>query len=162
MMRVPAELCESRGARAGTSRRVTPMAQHPNSRLAEASWVAVANSDVDALGKLWADDIVWHATTRNPWAGVYVGRDAVLDYLARVGEAGEVFDARLDDVLVSDDHMMLLCHMQLRHGSQEVEVDQAILARIEKTRVAEVWVTALDPQAIETYWEKVAEENGKR
>ena len=137
------------------------MKQHPNLKLAEASWLAVSDSDVAALEKLWADDIVWHVTGRSPWTGVYIGRDAVLDYLARVGESGGAYDARLDDVLVSDDRMMLLCHMQLRHADQELEVDQLLLARVEDARIAEVWILTLDPQVLEAYWEKVAEKTAK-
>ena len=135
------------------------MEQHPNAKLAAASWLAVSNSDVEALEKLWADDIVWHSTGRNPWAGTYVGREAVLDYLARVGEAVDTYDARLDDVLVSDDRLMLVCHMQLRHAGheeqEELEVDELLLARIENGKIAEVWLLALDPRVIKAYWEKV-------
>jgi ketosteroid isomerase-like protein len=130
------------------------MEQHPNSKLAAASWLAVSNSDVDALEKLWADDIVWHSTGRNPWAGVYVGREAVLDYLAQVGESVETVDARLDDVLVSDDRLMLVCSMRLKHaGLEELVMDELLLARIENAKIAEVWLLALDPEAVATYWE---------
>jgi ketosteroid isomerase-like protein len=128
--------------------------QHPNSKLAAASWLAVSNSDVDELEKLWADDIVWHSTGRNPWAGVYVGREAVLDYLAQVGESVETVDARLDDVLVSDDRLMLVCSMRLKHaGLEELVMDELLLARIENAKIAEVWLLALDPEAVATYWE---------
>jgi ketosteroid isomerase-like protein len=130
------------------------MEQHPNSKLAAASWLAVSNSDVDELEKLWADDIVWHSTGRNPWAGVYVGREAVLDYLAQVGESVETVDARLDDVLVSDDRLMLVCSMRLKHaGLEELVMDELLLARIENAKIAEVWLLALDPEAVATYWE---------
>jgi ketosteroid isomerase-like protein len=130
------------------------MEQHPNSKLAAASWLAVSNSDVEALEKLWADDIVWHSTGRNPWAGVYVGREAVLDYLAQVGESVETYDARLDDVLVSDDRLMLVCNMRLKHaGHEELEMNELLLARIENAKIAEVWLLALDPEAVAAYWE---------
>ena len=130
------------------------MEQHPNNKLAAASWLAVSNSDVEALEKLWADDIVWHSTGRNPWAGVYVGREAVLDYLAQVGESVETYDARLNDVLVSDDHLMLVCSMRLKHsGLEELMMDELLLARIENAKIAEVWLLALDPEAVTAYWE---------
>jgi ketosteroid isomerase-like protein len=134
------------------------MEQHPNTKLAAASWLAVSNSDVEALEKLWADDIVWHSTGRNPWAGAYVGREAVLDYLAQVGESLETYDARLDDVLVSDDHLMLICHMRLKHGGlEELEMDELLLARIENAKIAEVWLLALDPEAVAAYWANAVE-----
>ena len=82
------------------------MPEQPLLALARRAWEAVSDSDVDELEKLWAPDLVWHALGRGtPWAGDHAGREAVLDYLARIGESVETFDARLDDLLTSPDRI---------------------------------------------------------
>ena len=140
------------------------MAEHPNLQLAHRAWAAVAASDVDALAEIWAPDIVWHVTSRNPWTGDHVGQDAVLDYLADVGEVGEAYDMRLDDVLVSDERMLLVCHITARRAGKTVETGQLLLARVASGRIAEVWTLPLDPSAFNGFfpeprqtWSRVGE-----
>ena len=126
--------------------------KHPNVELAERAWVAVATSDVDALEALWSPDIIWHVTTRNPWYGDHVGPEAVLDYLASVGEAGEAYDSRLDDILVSDDRVLLVTRVAAKRKDREVDTGQCLLARVENGKMVEVWTLALDPAAFAQFW----------
>ena len=127
--------------------------EHPNAELATQAWEAIANSDIDALNELWAPDIVWHATSDNPWFGDHVGIDAILDYLAAVGEAGETYDTRLIDVLVSNDRVLLVTGLTARRFGKQVETSQCMLARIENAKIAEVWTLALDPEVFVGFWE---------
>ena len=131
------------------------MADHANLILARQAWQAVSQSDVATLQKLWAKDIVWHATGRGtPWAGDHEGQDSVLDYLARIGESVEQFDARLDDILVSDERVSFILHVTAKLGDRILEVDYQLLARIEGGVVVEVWTTPLDPVALGSFWER--------
>ncbi len=132
---------------------IVPMAEHPNLEIARRAWQAVSESDVDALAAIFADSIVWHATgRRTPWEGTHRGRDEMIDHLARVGESVEIFDARLDDVLVSSDRVAFIYHVSARRGDRSLEVDYQLLGRIENGMVVEVWTTPLDPLALETFW----------
>lgn len=133
---------------------------HPNLTLAERAWQAVASSDVDTLRQLWTPDIVWHVTTDNPWTGDHVGTDAVLDYLADVGEAGEAYDASIEDVLVSDHHVLLVYRVNARRGRRSIDTGQCLLARIEGDKMAEVWTLPLDPAAFAEFWRESARKAG--
>lgn len=129
------------------------MTEHPNARLARSAWDAIARGDADTLMTLLAPDLVWHATARGtPWMGEHRGAERILDFLARVGEATDVFDAQLVDVLVSDARVMVLFHVRLGVGARSAELDYLLLARVEDGRFAEVWTTPLDPAAIESFW----------
>lgn len=130
--------------------------QHPNAEIAKRAWEAVASSDADTLREIWAPDIVWHVTTENPWFGDHVGPDAVLDYLADIGEAGEAYDSRVVDILVSSDRVLLVTCVTARRHGREVETQQCLLARIEDGRMAEVWTLALDPAAFAGFWDRPA------
>ena len=129
------------------------MPDKANLQLARQAWQAVSQSDVDTLQKLWSADIVWHATDRGtPWVGDHRGQDAVLDYLARIGESVEIFDARLDDILTSSDRIAYLLHVSARLGDRTLELDYQLLARIEEGLVVEVWTTPLEPHVLEEFW----------
>lgn len=123
-----------------------------NHELAWRAWTAVADADVDRLREIWSEKIVWHATGRNPWAGNYEGTDAVLDYLAEVGESVDVFDARLDDVLSSENRMCLVFHLHIERGSRTLDLDYSLLARLEDGKVAEIWTSPLNPRSLEQFW----------
>jgi ketosteroid isomerase-like protein len=124
-----------------------------NIELAHRGWAAVSRGDVESLQQVFDENIVWHATARGtPWAGDHVGRDAVLDFLARIGESVETFDARLDDVLASDERAALLLHVSARREHLKLEVDYQLLVRIQRSLVAEIWTSPLDPRVLETFW----------
>jgi len=126
--------------------------KHSNVDLAERSWTAVAEADVEALNSLWSPDIVWHVTADNPWTGDHVGREAVLDYLAAVGEAGEAYEARVEDILASDDSLLIVSRVTARRGEHSVDTRQGMLARVEDGRIVEVWTLPLDPGAFSAFW----------
>ena len=124
-----------------------------NRELAWSAWHAVAEADVDSLREMWSEKIIWHATGRNPWAGRYEGQNAVLEYLARVGETVDVFDARLDDVLSSENRIGLVFHVHTERGERKLDLDYSLLARLEDGKVAEIWSSPLDPSALERFWQ---------
>lgn len=129
------------------------MTEHPNAQLARRAWDAISQGDAPALRATMNEDVVWRATARGtPWAGTHQGPDDVVDFLARVGEASEVFDASLVDVLVSDERVLFVFHVSLRRGGRVAELDYLLLGRVRDGRFSEMWSAPLDPAAIESFW----------
>lgn len=129
------------------------VSDHPNAALVRRVWDAIARGDADALRSFLAPDLIWRATARGtPWAGEHRGADAAVDMLARVGEATDVFDAKLVDILASDARVLLLFRVRIVIGPREVELDYLLLAEVEDGLLSQIWSAALDPQAIEAFW----------
>jgi ketosteroid isomerase-like protein len=134
------------------------MSDHPNVSLARAAWEAISRGDVEALLGALTSDVVWHATARGtPWYGTHRGAESVVDYLARVGEASEFFEATLVDVLASDERVLLVFHASFRRKGRVAELDYLLLARVREGKVAEMWTTPLDPGTIEAFWTRSRE-----
>jgi ketosteroid isomerase-like protein len=125
---------------------------HPNALIAKRAWQAVSEADVDTLRKLWGEDIVWHVTTRNPWCGEHVGLEAVLDYLANLGDSGDAYNSTLVDVLASDERALLLCGVSAAREGHSVESQYVILARFEGEKIVEVWTLPVEPEVLAAYW----------
>jgi ketosteroid isomerase-like protein len=139
------------GARAAGWR--APPMEHPNAQLARQAWDAIAHGDAEALRAVLAPDLIWRATAQGtPWFGVHQGSDAAIDMLARVGEATDVFDADLLDVLASDERVLVLFRVRIRVAPREVELDYLLLGRVEGERVVEVWTAALEPALLAAFW----------
>jgi len=129
--------------------------EHPNAELARRVWEALSRGDAESFRELLAPDIVWHAASLGtPWSGTHRGYEAVVDFLADIGEASDVVDSQWRDVLVSDDRVLVIYHVSVRVGTRHAELDYVWLARVEKGRFAEVWTVPLDPAAVEAFWVK--------
>ena len=129
------------------------MSPTPNQELGWRVWTAVAEADTETLREIWSEKIIWHSTGRNPRAGTYEGPDAILDYLAEVGESVDVLDASLDDVLSSENRIGLVFHLHSELGGRTLDVGISLLARVEDGKIAEVWMAPLDPLALERFWQ---------
>ena len=129
------------------------MDEHPNVQIARRAWEAISRGDVETLLDALEHDVVWHATARGtPWFGTHRGAASVVDYLARVDEASDLFEATLADVLASDERVLLVFHAAFRRKGRVAELDYLLLARMRNGRVAELWTTPLDPATIEALW----------
>jgi ketosteroid isomerase-like protein len=128
------------------------MSQHPNATLIRDALRAVARGEAETLKRLCADGIQWHAMGRTPWVGDHEGIDAVLDYLGRLGEAADVFDADLTDLLVSEERAATVMQLSARRGDRRLEVQFVILYRIAEGKIVEAWSTPLDPHATDVFW----------
>lgn len=125
---------------------------HPHEQLARALWDAVSSGDVAALERLSTDDLVWHASGRGPRSGTLRGRDAVFDYLARIGEDTERFDSELEDVLVGDLLTALLYRVIGVRGDRKLDTGFILILRIEVDRLAEAWAVPRDQHAVDEFW----------
>lgn len=131
--------------------------EHPNAQLAHRAWDAIARGDAASLRSYLDPDLVWRATAPGtPWWGVHQGADAAIDLLARVGEATDVFDAELIDILASDERLLVLFRVRIVIGVREVELDYLLLGRAVGGIVREVWTAALEPAALENFWKELA------
>jgi ketosteroid isomerase-like protein len=125
---------------------------HPNTLLARELWSATAEGDADALGRLFAKDIVWRTTGDNPLAGEIHGPEAVLSYLATVGEVADDFCSTLDSIYVNDDGVVIYFHISATRGEKKLEVDYLLLFRLEDGQAVSALMTPVDQQANDAFW----------
>lgn len=128
------------------------MTSHSRAELAQQLWEAVSTADLSAVERLTTDDFSWHASGRGSRSGTFRGRDAVLDYLARIGEDAERFDSELEDVLVGDLYTALLYRVTGERGARKLDTDFVLLLRFELDQLAEAWSIPRDQHAIDEFW----------
>ena len=90
------------------------MPDHPNTEFATTLWDAVALGDADSVRGLLADDVVWQAGGHHALSGMFEGPDAVLDYLARVGESTDELSTELIDIFANDRGAVVVYHLSAR------------------------------------------------
>ena len=128
------------------------MMDHPHAKLARTAWEAAAHGDRETLAKLCSKDLVWHASGRGARSGDYRGIDAVLEYLAAIGEAAQRFDSHFEDVLVGEGLVAVLFHVTGTRRDRVLDTDFILLFRVEEGRLDEIWAVPRDQYAIDEFW----------
>ena len=128
------------------------MLDHPHAKLARTAWQAAADGDVETLSRVCAPDLVWHASGRGPRSGAHVGRAAVFEYLASLGETAERLDSELEDLLVGEDKVAVLFRIRGRRGKRELDTGFLLIFRIADGRISEVWAVPRDQYVMDEFW----------
>lgn len=136
-----------------TSFNTSSVSEHPHFALSRRLWDAIATADVETLREVLAPETVWHMPGHSPLAGTYVGIDAVLDFLARVGELSDDLRADLVDVFVSERGAVLRYAIEAHRGSHALEIEQIFVTRIEQGCVVEAIFTHSDQERYDRFWQ---------
>ena len=97
----------------------TPPNEHPNATIYRETVDAFRANDLSTVEKLVDPDVVWHIPGTHPFAGDVRGRDALINFLGRLGAIG--FWLREHDVFGSDAHVCALSEI----GATRPEVSVA-------------------------------------
>lgn len=125
---------------------------HPHAKLARSAWEAAAHGDRDALERLCSPGLVWHASGRGARSGDYAGIDAVLEYLAAIGDAADRFVSHFSEVLVGEDRVAVLFGVTGERRDRVLDTDFILLFRVEEGCITEVWAVPRDQHAVDEFW----------
>ena len=132
------------------------MPDHPNSEFATALWDAVAQGDGGAVQALLAEDVVWTAGGHHALSGRFVGPEAVLDYLARVGENTDELKTELTDIFVNDRGAIVVYHLSARRELRRLETDLFLELEIADGKLKRARSVSFDQVASNEFWSGMA------
>ena len=104
---------------------------HRNFVVARKLWDAIAMVDVPELRALLSEKSTWRMYGSSPLAGTYVGVDAILEFMAQVGEFADDLNSHLIDIFVSDVGAVLRYGIHAVRGSQVLDIEHLFMIRIE-------------------------------
>jgi ketosteroid isomerase-like protein len=125
---------------------------HPNAILARELWSATAEGDADALRRLFAKDISWQTFGDNPLAGAIHGPEAVLSYLATVGEEADDLCSTLNSLFVNDEGAVIYFHISATRGDKKLEVDYLLLFRLQDGQAVSALMVPVDQKVNDAFW----------
>ena len=128
------------------------MPDHPNAAFATAFWDAVAQGDSDAVRALLAHEVIWRAGGGHPLSGEFRGPDAVIDYLARVGESADELTTELKDIFVNDQGAVVLYHLSARRELKRLETDLYLELEIRDGELIRAGSVSFDQVASNEFW----------
>ena len=126
---------------------------HPNEDLVRRGYEAFSKGDLDTLGQLFADDIVWHAPGRSPIAGDYKGQDQVFQFFGKVAElTGGTFKVEPHDIVGNDEHVVALSKASGQREGKTLDDNTVQVFHVSDGKVTEVWGHAGDQYANDEFW----------
>jgi len=129
------------------------MIEHPNALLVHQCLQAANAGDRQTLRALWADDILWRVKGAGPWQGDIKGPDEIFEYLASLGEVGQVgFSTAVEDVMVSNTRAAVLCQGKASLGDRTLDASYLLIATVVSRRIQEIVTVPLDPERVAEFW----------
>ncbi|WP_214410482.1 nuclear transport factor 2 family protein [Sphaerisporangium fuscum] len=129
------------------------MSEHPNVNPARESYDAIAKGDLEAVGDLVADDVVFHVPGRGSLAGDHVGKEAVLDYVKRLSETTDgSLRYEPDAFLADDEHVAVLLRIRGNRDGKILDERGVHVFHVSDGKITERWSFPQDSYVIEEFF----------
>jgi ketosteroid isomerase-like protein len=111
---------------------------HPDAIAYRRTAAAFRAGDFELVESLIASEVVWRVPGDHPMAGTIEGREALLEWLARLTEIG--FWLVEHDVFASDHHVCAVSTMGARRDDVDVQTRVVSIFRYREGRQIERWL----------------------
>jgi uncharacterized protein len=129
------------------------MTEHPNIDVFGRIYHAFTNGDMESLAGLFEEDVVWHTPGRNPLAGDYEGRDAVLTSFSEEFDLSQgSYRVNVHDVVANDEHIVALLRATASRNERTLDMNYVLVFDMREGRVAEAWENWMDQQTVDQFW----------
>ncbi len=111
------------------------------------------SGDLDLLGTVMAQDVVWHEPGRSSFAGDYKGPEAVLGFLRRLKEqSGGTFNIEVLEVVSEPERAVVFQRETARNGEKVLDVVAAVDFEVHHSKITEVTVYQADAYQFDEFW----------
>ena len=114
-----------------------PMTAQENVAIMQRAYDAFNTGDIDTVGEIFDESIVWHLPGRSSYADDYRGREATLTYFGHLAEeTGGTFRAQLERLIGDDDDRVVGIQRSTgdRNG-KHLDVGNSIVFQLKDIRV---------------------------
>ena len=138
------------------------MAEHRNAKLLRKALDALLLGDLASFSAAFRDDVVWHVPGDGPLAGEYRGLPALLALFGRqAGLSDGTLRLEIRDVMASEQHAVAWQRVTARREGFLLDVTEALVFRIERGKVTEVWQRT-DQYSVDEFFSRGAARRAKR
>jgi ketosteroid isomerase-like protein len=126
---------------------------HPNEDLLRRGYEAFSSGDMQTLGELFADDIVWHVGGRNQLSGDYRGTQEVFNLFGSFAQlTGGSLRIVLHDALANDEHAVALQKVTGEREGRRLDDNGVGVYHVRDGKVLEAWFHPGDAYALDEFW----------
>lgn len=115
---------------------------------------ALSKGDMATVGRLLADDVVWHQPGTSHLSGTYRGKKNVFQHLGKFTELSNN-SFRVDQVgivMANGNLVTAKLHFVAKRPGRTLSMDGVDLMRIEAGQIKEMWLFSNDQAAEDAFW----------
>lgn len=115
---------------------------------------ALSKGDMATVGKLLADDVVWHQPGASHLSGTYRGKQNVFPHLGKFMELSNN-SFRVDEVgtvMANGDLVTAKLHFVATRPGRSLAMNGVDLMRVEAGQIKEMWLFSDDQAAEDAFW----------
>lgn len=126
---------------------------HPNADITRRAYEAFRAGDMQTLGDLVAEDVVWHVSGTSAISGTYKGKEETFAYFRALGErSGGTFSFDVHDIVANDDHTVGLIAVHGERDGRKLDDTVVMVFHFDDGRVTSQWSFSYDQQASSEFW----------
>lgn len=111
----------------------------------------VVAGDLDGAAEYYTDDVVFHWAGAGPVSGDHHGKAGYLAALQRLRGVVDRMGVEAHDLLVSDDHAVVLNRGTYERGGESLTTNRVVVYHFSGDRISEVWVVDHDQAAVDAF-----------
>jgi uncharacterized protein len=129
------------------------MADHPNLDLMRRGYAAYTSGDLETIGQLLADDVVWHVSGRSPLSGDYIGKEQVFGFFGKLQELSDgTSRVEVHDLLADEEHGVAIVTQSGTRNGRSYEGRVTHVLHLRDGRVTEFWDAYVDQYTADEFW----------
>jgi len=130
------------------------IANRSNVAVVEDYFRALDNGDMELLGSILADDIIWHQPGSGPLSGTYRGKEEVFALLSKFMQLSDgTFEIDLVRAITPNGDMVSSSiHFQAKRSGEVMAMDGVDLMRVQSGKIGEVWLFSSEQEAEDRFW----------
>jgi uncharacterized protein len=115
---------------------------------------ALSKGNMERVGQLLADDVSWHQPGSSHLSGHYQGKEKVFTHLSQFMALSEnTFRVdKVGSVMANGEMVSASLHFAAERLGRVLSMDGVDLFRIDKGKIAEVWLFSKDQAAEDAFW----------
>lgn len=115
---------------------------------------SLGKGDMETVGTLLADDVIWHQPGGGHLSGLHSGKQKLFAHLGKFMElSSNTFRATLTgSVMANDDMVAATLHFKAERLDRQLSMDGVDVMRIVGGKIQEVWLFSSDQAAEDAFW----------
>lgn len=125
-----------------------------NIQLVQNYFDALSKGELEKLGQLFADDIIWHQPGKGHLSSTYKGKQELFPLLGKFMElSGGTFQIDVVHSIMDNGNLVsAILHFRARRDGRDMAMDGVDLMRVDNGKIKEVWLFSSDQAAEDTFW----------
>jgi len=129
-----------------------------NLKLTELYFDALAKGDMETVGSLFADDVIWHQPGQGVISGTIYGKENVFTHLGKFMQLSQGTFG-IDDVeyiTSNGDLVAASIHFKAEAQGKSIAMRGMDIMRFESEKIKEVWLYSEDIEVEDAFWTELS------